>query len=83
MLPCVNEAGGGHLTRKRGSFATVSLSTERKKRGSEKRVSKQRRYAVSKQRTMVSGLAAVYLLLSALTESERVGERCMCVFVCA
>lgn len=46
-----------------------------KKRGSEKRVSKQRRYAVSKQRTMLSGLAVVYLLLSALTERERVGER--------
>lgn len=42
-----------------------------KKRGRKKRISKQRRYAVSKQRTMVSGLAMVYLVLSALAERER------------
>lgn len=55
-------------------FARVSFHAEkrrRKKRGRKKRISKQRRYAVSKQRTMVSGLAMVYLVLSALTERER------------
>lgn len=56
-------------------FATVSFHAEKKKkgkkRGRKKRISKQRRYAVSKQRTMVSGLAMVNLVLSALTERER------------
>lgn len=55
-------------------FATVSFHAEKKKgkkRGRKKRISKQRRYAVSKQRTMVSGLAMVYLVLSALAERER------------
>lgn len=35
----------------------LSMERKKKKRGSEKRVGKQRRYAVSKQKTMVSGLA--------------------------
>lgn len=50
---------------------------KRQKRRSEKRLSKQR-YAVSKQRTMVSGLVVVCLLLSSLdteSERERAGER--------
>lgn len=49
------------------SYATVSFYGEkrkRKKRGSENRVSKQRRYAVSKHKTMVSGVAVVCLLFS-------------------
>lgn len=52
-------------------FLSMQRKKKGKKRGSKKRISKQRRYAVSKQRTMVSGLAMVYLVLSALTERER------------
>lgn len=48
----------------------LSVARGRKKRGSENRVSKQRRYAVSKQKTMVYGLAAVCLVLSALKDRE-------------
>lgn len=42
----------------------------RVKKGSERRASEHKRYAVSKQRTMVSGLVAVVYFLSSGPEKE-------------
>lgn len=46
-----------------------------KERGRNWRISSQRRYAVSKHRTMVSGLAVVCLVLSALTDRQKGPEQ--------